>query len=134
MPWTQHAGGWLALGGWFLAREIICLFQQVIGKLHQLCPSLFPKSLLFGHAPEIVVGEKTHARKIQPLLQLRGDLRRYLAKPGFASLIRQQDAEEYGLIATPIPSDVVPNVYHLGGQQAYYFRDCGIDLRLPVDG
>src|SRR5450432_4657074 len=79
----------------FLVGEIICLFEEVIGKRHRLRPSLFPKCSLFRHVSEIVVREETHGREVQTLGQAPHDLRCYLAKPRRAGFIRQQDTEEY---------------------------------------
>src|ERR1022692_212520 len=115
---------------WFLVREIIRLFEQVIGKWHRLCPRLFPKVSLFGHAPEIMVREETHRREVQTFAQEPDDFGCDLAKPRLAGLIRQQYAKEYSPIATPIPTDVVPNVHHIRLQQSDHFPDCSVDLQL----
>src|ERR1039458_6039725 len=112
----------------FLLREIIRLLQQVVGKWHRLRPGRFPKIGLFGHTPEIVVSEETHGGEVQTLGQAPDDLRCHLAKPHPAGFIRQQDPEEYGPVATPIPTDVVPNLHHVRRQQVDYLRDCGVDL------
>jgi hypothetical protein len=64
-----------------------------------------------------VIREEAHGRKVQTVGHPLDDLPCYFVKSRCtARFIRQYNAEEYGPIATPILTDIVPDVHNIGRQ------------------
>src|SRR6266478_3350702 len=101
------------------ACEMVRIPEEVIGKCHALCPSLFPQCRLFGLAPEIVVWKNFKLGEIQTFRETPLHVRRHFPQAMFGCIIGQNNPEKDCPLTAPVFPDLMPNMNDIGTERGF---------------